>query len=714
MHPIEELKQEIDKRGLIVQAIVGDRYKQVLNVSQSVVHLDKSIEEIQNTIDDIRSLSSRDTPVNSLPSTHIDPIPALVKLVHDSTENIWRLIENEQHLHAAWLYSLAKITHMQLSSTYPDTLNQLVILKSQHESTLQLKPQIVLKAVISLIKQSITFDDARSTLTALILLDSPSYGQSLDKLLTQRTTALTHIQNNPSVELIISQSLQLINETHELVHKLYIQDELSRYIGQCSGNTADITTNTLINQLSGSEIIIHRIPNQLLNYTPYFAPFDKIPNAQVNQTLDKWIASSLDFLKSVLDAQNGLLADINNISDLCPLRAIVEITNIEHVKNFFVSALEERCEVIWKDLHNDYLETTQTKVNKAMNTVTNIPNAKNDPIKNLLAPLPENLDTTTLYTEHVPIVSEMLTVIKNQSTHIHDQIYGFLWAPNTALQSKNLLNTYHEYANGTLTRFLHNLDSTFDKVLQNANTTQRKRQLMVFRHLLEALQKEETIARNIMLNEETQQPAYMDVIKRVNEKWVTDVVNDKVEDDSFVWSTSELDADETRWSNSSGGNKIPEGPSRQLIDLLSGIAHDVENISLHLQDNKGLLKSMLSQLWERMSRVFDKEETDERAKVRKSFDIAFLNVLCGQSGMEVEMKGDNTEELRVAAFEALKKYQVILGALINAPGIPAAGAGATGRLYPFLRLGQPAKKVELNSMIVPTVELKPRISLLTL
>lgn len=308
----------------------------------------------------------------------------------------------------------------------------------------------------------------------------------------------------------------------------------------------------------------------------------------------------------------------------------------------------------------------------------------------------------------------MLTVIKNQSMHIHNQIYDFLWAPNTALQSENLLNTYREYANGTLTKFLHNLDTTFDKVLQNTNTTQRKRQLMVFRLLLEALQKEETIARNITLDGETKQPAYVDVIKRISEKWASDVVNDKVDDDSFVWSTSELDADETRWCNASNGNKIPEGPSRQLIDLLTGIAHDVENISLHLQDNKELLKIMLLQLWERMSRVFDKEESDERAKVRKSFDVAFLSVLCGHSGIEVEIKGDNTEELCVAADEALKKYQVILGALINAPSIPAAGVGATGRLNPLLRLGQPAKKVELNSMIVPTVELKPRISLLTL
>ncbi|TIA92503.1 hypothetical protein E3P99_00607 [Wallemia hederae] len=721
MSAISEIEQEIDKRVLMVQAIVGDRCGDVLSVSKSMVELERGLGEMQRVADSIRELYNSDKPQIPPPSASIDPIPALVKVVHDASENIWRFMENDQHLNSAWLYSLARITHMQLSNSYPDTLNQLVILKSQHESTLQLKQQIVIRGVISLIRQSISYNDALKTLTGLILLDSPTYDHSLLKFLHQRSTALNHIQNSTSAELVISQSLQLINETHNLVERLYVQCGLSDYIEQCSQNAADVTTKSLINQLSGSEIILHRIPNQLLNYTPYFAPFDKLSEQTIREALDVWTKDSLDSLRTLLDPQSGLLSNIKSISDLCPLRAIVEVTDISSVRNFFVGVLEERCQLLWTSLHSDYLETTHTKINKAISTVTHIPNARNDPITNLLAPLPHDFDTTSFNTKYIPLVSDVLELVRNQSANIHRHVVDFVIPPDTNLQSQALLSRYREESRLTLERFEGNLSSTFDSLLQNEQITQRKRQLMVLRQLVEAFAEEKAIESNILLDS-TSHIKLDDFMDKVTKRWAEDVVSEHLKADDFVWTECELDADESRWEVV-GDSKIPQGPSYQLFELLRSVAHDVSNASLHVVNKQGMLKEVLVELSQRILEVFSKQEEDSRANVRKWFDAAFLAVICGYSGVDVEVKVD--EEMRSAmmdvASDAVLRYQLMLGALINAPEKPAtedgsggAAGGITNKHNPLLRLGQPKMKMDLNSMIVPTVDLKPRINLLAL
>ncbi|TIB01978.1 hypothetical protein E3P96_02253 [Wallemia ichthyophaga] len=720
------IDQEIDKRGLIVQAILGDRCKHVLGVSKSLVELDRGLHRAQRVIDSIRSVDCSVRPRTPPPSTSIDPIPALVKLVHDSTENIWRFMENDQHLHSAWLYSLARITHIQLSTNYPETLNQLVILKSQYESTVQLKQQIVLKGVISLIKQSISYQDALRTLTGLILLDSPTYNQSLDRLLQQRSVALNHIQNNLSPVTVISQSLQLINESHDLVYKLYIEEGLSNFIHQCSENTADITTKSLIDQLSGSEIITHRIPNQLLNYTPYFAPLEKLSTEFITGSLSKWTDFSLGSLRTVLDPHSGLLSTVKSIPDLCPLRAIVEITNIPTVKDFFVGLLEERCQILWIDLHSNFLETTLTKINKAINTVTHIPNSKNDPITNLLSPLPNDINIATFTTKRISIVSDILQIISNQAATIHHQVVDFVVAPDTTLQSEGLLGVYREHAKAMLDGFVERLTNTFDKLVSNEHQTQRKRQLMVLRQLLDSLSEEEGIAKNITLSD-TLHVNYDNLIHKVTKKWAADVVDEHLKADTFEWTECELDGDESRWETLHVDEedtkmfKIPRGPSSQLFELLYTIAHDVSNISLHVRDKRSILYQVLSNLSQRTSTIFTQQEHDGRANTRKAFDVAFLAVLCGYSGVEVDVRVE--EEARAAMMDAatnsLKKFQLMLGALIDAPEKPSldSSGGASGvgsKPNPLLRLGPPEMKVDLNSMIVPTVNLKPRINLLAL
>lgn len=243
---------------------------------------------------------------------------------------------------------------------------------------------------------------------------------------------------------------------------------------------------------------------------------------------------------------------------------------------------------------------------------------------------------------------------------------------------------------------------------------------MVLRQLLEALTDEE-IEKNITLGG-TLQVKYDDLIRTMTNKWAVDVVDEHLKIDTFIWTECELEGDESRWEVLADDVKIPQGPSRQLFELLHTIAHDVSNISLHVCDKQSILREVLANLSQKMLAVFAKEENDHRATTRKAFDAAFLAVLCGYSGVEVEVrvKEEARDAMMNAATDSLKKFQLMLGALINAPELPPPESGSSSiggvgsKHNPLLRLGPPVMKVDLNSMIVPTVDLKPRINLLTL
>lgn len=123
-HLLTSLDQEIDKRSLMLQAVIGDRFEEFLDLTGSLVDMQTSCDNIQSISQDIKLKAKEFDESKPLPtkSNNIDPIPAIAKIVHDGPENIWKLIESEHYLYAAWLYSFARVTHAHLSETYSDTL----------------------------------------------------------------------------------------------------------------------------------------------------------------------------------------------------------------------------------------------------------------------------------------------------------------------------------------------------------------------------------------------------------------------------------------------------------------------------------------------------------------------------------------------------------------------------------------------------------------
>ena len=249
-------------------------------------------------------------------------------------------------------------------------------MKSQHENTVQLKTQIVLKANVSLIKQKITIDDALQTLTCLIILDSPSFDHSLQKFLNQKSITIQQITKSDSIQVIIQQFIQVVNETTHIGEQLFSRGQLNDFINDCRDITnSTFTTKGLIELLPDAPIILHRTPNQLLNFAPYFTPVEKMDESKAKFLINEWTMNNIDVLKNIIDPESGHLSKIDKIVDLCPLRATVEVSNIGSVKEFFIKALNERFSILCNSVFDTFIQNIDIKIKKAIKAITSIPNS---------------------------------------------------------------------------------------------------------------------------------------------------------------------------------------------------------------------------------------------------------------------------------------------------------------------------------------------------
>jgi hypothetical protein len=66
---------------------------------------------------------TRPLPKNDVPDTQLRSMKALaahVRLLLDTPEHLWRLIEQKRYLHATWLFLLARMVHRSLANNDPD------------------------------------------------------------------------------------------------------------------------------------------------------------------------------------------------------------------------------------------------------------------------------------------------------------------------------------------------------------------------------------------------------------------------------------------------------------------------------------------------------------------------------------------------------------------------------------------------------------------
>ncbi|KAH9968614.1 hypothetical protein BC827DRAFT_1257663 [Russula dissimulans] len=215
---VSEVKQvhrrlltDADAKQEELRLMVGERYRDLLQASSSIISIARSSQDTLNALEDIKISVPAEIPQLSRRSISgesddtqlriLQAVAAHVKLLLDTPEHIWRLLEKKRYLHAGWLFLLARIIYQSLvrddaedeagwTTHGIDVLEQFPLVQRQWDTVAPLRAQITYKATLSLRDSDASLEDICSVLLTLHLLESRPLIDVLSVFLAQRARSL--------------------------------------------------------------------------------------------------------------------------------------------------------------------------------------------------------------------------------------------------------------------------------------------------------------------------------------------------------------------------------------------------------------------------------------------------------------------------------------------------------------------------------------------
>ncbi|KAI0654239.1 hypothetical protein C8Q70DRAFT_1087860 [Cubamyces menziesii] len=207
------LRAEADAKQEELRLMVGERYRDLLEASTSILNLAKSskhvLEALEEMRETVRSIDPLPAPRRAATGegelAHLQALQSLsahVKLLLDAPEHLWRLMERKVYLNAAWLFLLARVVHRALSQDDEeqswhaygiDVADHLPLVRRQWDSITPFRSQISHRATLFLREVNATPGQVCATLLTLHLLESRPLPETLSMYLAQRTKALSTV-----------------------------------------------------------------------------------------------------------------------------------------------------------------------------------------------------------------------------------------------------------------------------------------------------------------------------------------------------------------------------------------------------------------------------------------------------------------------------------------------------------------------------------------
>ncbi|RDX51056.1 hypothetical protein OH76DRAFT_1507349 [Lentinus brumalis] len=207
----QRLRADADAKQEELRLMVGERYRDLLQASTSILGLAKSSKHVLEALEEMRDTVHAISPVRAPKRAatgedkHLQALQSLsahVKLLLDAPEHLWRLMESKAYLNAAWLFLLARVVHRALSqedddqswqSYGIDVMDQVPLVQRQWDTITPFRSQISHRATLSLREATSSPGEVCATLLTLHLLESRPLPETLVIYLAQRTKTLSSI-----------------------------------------------------------------------------------------------------------------------------------------------------------------------------------------------------------------------------------------------------------------------------------------------------------------------------------------------------------------------------------------------------------------------------------------------------------------------------------------------------------------------------------------
>ncbi|KAH7930426.1 hypothetical protein BV22DRAFT_1109288 [Leucogyrophana mollusca] len=350
-----QLRADAEAKQEELRIMVGERYRDLLQASTSIIAISKSAHRVQEALDETRTAireqeqppEAKRSAQGSKEDAHLQTLQVLsahIKLLLDAPEHLWRLIERERYFQAAWLFLLARVIHRALQADEESWINQGInvldqfpLIQRQWETVSHFRTQIIHKATLSLRVYDRTAEDTCATLLTLHILDSRPLTDTLATYLTQRSrtlsTLLSKIGDVPSsstpqvnganaskasrvVKTSLQTALEVIVATITTARSIFygspsLAAHVLEYIQSDSHSSPTptlpkellLTTQELLSALPSSTYFAI-LPPAIKSYKPYVdlsSPSSSLPSSILHQKLAAWFAEAQGSLGSATE-----------------------------------------------------------------------------------------------------------------------------------------------------------------------------------------------------------------------------------------------------------------------------------------------------------------------------------------------------------------------------------------------------------------------------
>ncbi|KAG8824777.1 hypothetical protein FRC19_001071 [Serendipita sp. 401] len=404
------LRTEAEAKQEELRLMVGERYRDLLEASSSIIDMSSSSQGVLDSIREMKETCAghpnRRLHAETRPSTEADSqlkglqsLAAHLKLLLDCPEHFWKLLEARKYLDAAWLFLIAIVVHQALveedeedgwAQQGIDVLERFPLIQRQWDIINSFKAQISHKATQSL-REVQTVQDTMKAIISLVLLDSRSLSDTLGELLAQRTKSIqaffsssnkNEIQENGEAEnpenkrtrsqrvrdakRIFRQAIDLLAETVHTVRSIYSTSSNSSHSTiqsllveiQSDADESLISTRKVLNALPSASLLDLYLPPSIKSYTHFIdttGPSFQISPAFVSSKLETWFKKGLDAFNS---RSKYWIDMLDSATDVEKVRiSVLTSPSLQHLstqeKEILTRYIGETCNnritAIWKD-----------------------------------------------------------------------------------------------------------------------------------------------------------------------------------------------------------------------------------------------------------------------------------------------------------------------------------------------------------------------------
>ncbi|KAG1762933.1 hypothetical protein EDD22DRAFT_1025278 [Suillus occidentalis] len=745
-----QLRSDAEAKQEELRVMVGERYRDLLQASTSIISMSKSAKRVQEAFQETKdAIASQQQPSREnytlnvgKEDSHLQTLQVLsayIKLLLDAPEHLWRLIEREKYFHATWLFMLARVVHRALShddeqdedswlNQGVNAVEQFPLIQRQWEVISHFRSQIVHRATLSLRTHEKSPEDTCATILTLHILESRPLTDTLTTYLSQRMRTMhTLISKNSTIMTTAIPNGVSTTQTNVKSSLLILVEVISRTVN-CARNVFQsqrptqpalairvleqmhaesptvsesetslpdelaLSTQTILSGLPSSSYFT-LLPAGIRSYKPYVelsSTSSSVPEHFLEDKLQTWFDQSCSILRDSLDRW---LLELDSVKSVWES----EQTALD---TLFEEAVRKRVTAIWTNTIHGAKELFL----KALSSLT----------PSIEVVTEEQLCNHKLL-GRTPHLQTFLNILEKPAASLQNDYARISLDQSSKRLARNLVEAYLPEAKAFCSMIADALASTTDELMNQSDIARAMKHMIFLSRVTVEISLTSPFLNDIGCDEAVALQ-FRDktslLFHRIINRWKEHAISSAIS----IYDVAKF--------------HLPHsGPSPALMESLHALTTSLHSLGLthHPSQLTSIASSLLSLFINTFTRDMPNGETDRNVQIlndatflrclakawpSEALETSSLDTLVAALRLEVQFPGGHVQpDLEQAAKEYLMRTQMLLSALLPPSSSMQPAKEGADKMGALLTYGVPGADTTFLSA-VELVKVSTRFPLL--